>query len=624
MRADPPHAGSIKTIPMVPQPSLSVSPGAPVVLAVTGYGGTAPFTYHWRLNGNEVTGATLQVNRLILAAVTPADAGEYTVLVQNDEGEALSQPFTLEVDPRFRSVGSGDLGGAYFSAAWGDLNGDGWPNLVVAGAGSAKVLLNSRDGTFQKIASPVCGADSGNFVALGDYDNDGRPDLLITELNKRALRVFHNDGTGHFASQSVENLDGRYAATTWIDLNGDGYLDFIMPGHEGVRSRVYINEAGTTLRRWQEGDPGQEFLRLPTWQFYMAWGDYDADGRLDAAVSGVQGALWVFHANPAGGYDEVTTLTRPDSWPNGHGELAWADYDGDGDLDLIVGTYSAGVTSLFRNNGGSLTQILDAEDVGTLLTDPPAMVGLAWGDYDNDGDLDIYVARNSYQSTSGTIFNYFYENLGAGKFRRVNCGNLTSSLNSTYSAQWVDYDRDGLLDLFVPAAEQGQSECFHNELAAQGNRNGWLEVRCEGRESPRDGIGASVRVRARLGDQDRWQVRQIAGTGSGQPLTAHFGLGDAPQVEVLRVQWPSGIVQELKGVTINQSLVVKEPPRLVPTGPCAFEVKCWPGMHFTVEASSDLETWTPVGQVLNVNGKATFGDAVGVHGACRFYRVVED
>lgn len=75
---------------------------------------------------------------------------------------------------------------------------------------------------------------------------------------------------------------------------------------------------------------------------------------------------------------------------------------------------------------------------------------------------------------------------------------------------------------------------------------------------------------------------------------------------------------------INQSLVIKEPPRLVPTGPCEFEVKCWPGMQFTVEASQDLTTWIPIGSVMNTNGTAKFGDAVGAHGACRFYRVVED
>lgn len=134
----------------------------------------------------------------------------------------------------------------------------------------------------------------------------------------------------------------------------------------------------------------------------------------------------------------------------------------------------------------------------------------------------------------------------------------------------------------------------------------------------------SVSVNAKIGGQERWQLRQIVRPGCGGTLVAHFGLGDAAQVNVLRVEWPSGVVQEYREVGVNQSLVIREPPRLVPTGPCEFEVRCWFGMQFAVQTSVDLKTWSSVGSVTNVNGTATFSDTEGVHGTCRFYRVVEE
>ena len=193
-----------------------------------------------------------------------------------------------------------------------------------------------------------------------------------------------------------------------------------------------------------------------------------------------------------------------------------------------------------------------------------------------------------------------------------------------YTACWADYDHDGFLDLIGGRASENGSPIYRNNLPQTGNANHWLKVQCEGRVTNRDAVGAKVRVKAAIGGQERWQLRQIVRPGCGGTLVAHFGLGDATKVAALRVEWPSGVVQEYQDVAINQSLVIKEPPRLVPTGPCAFQVKCWPGMHFTVQASTDLKTWSAVGTVTNVNGAATFTDPAGPRGTCRFYRVIDD
>lgn len=361
--------------------------------------------------------------------------------------------------------------------------------------------------------------------------------------------------------------------------------------------------------------------RAGAWAVWAAWGDYDADGRLDVAGAGATGNWWLLHSGSSGSYDSVPGMSGGDTWPYGRGDVAWADYDNDGDLDLLMGGYAQGFAWFFRNDGGVFTK-MTSDEVGSVVTDPPSFDGVVWGDYDNDGDLDLYVAR--WIENSSDEVNYLYENEGDGTLRRVRIGSPTTSINSNFAAYWVDYDRDGFLDLYVPALANPPTHLFHNELGQLGNRNGWLQVRCEGRVTNRDGIGAMVRVKARIGAAERWQMRQIASSCTGQPLVAHFGLGDATNVMALRVEWPSGAVQEYKEMAVNQSLVLKEPTRLVPTGPAAFEVKSWPGMEFTVEFSLDLETWSAVGSVTNVNGTATFTDAAGAQGTCRFYRVVEE
>jgi len=282
---------------------------------------------------------------------------------------------------------------------------------------------------------------------------------------------------------------------------------------------------------------------------WVAWGDYDGDGRLDAAGSDALGPWWVLHGGPAGSYDPVPgMIDQTDRHPYGHGDVAWADYDNDGDLDLLIGGAVEGLAWFFRNDGGVFTQ-MTSDEVGSVVTDPPSATGLAWDDYDNDGDLDLYAARSI--EGSSTESNYLYENQGDGKLQRVWMGSPTTSINSNFAAYWVDYDRDGFLDPYVPALANPPTHLFHNELGQLGNRNGWLEVRCEGRVTNRDGIGATVRVRARIGAVERWQMRQIASSCTGHPLVAHFGLGDATNVAVVRVEWPSGAVQEYRDVAIK-------------------------------------------------------------------------
>jgi hypothetical protein len=149
-------------------------------------------------------------------------------------------------------------------------------------------------------------------------------------------------------------------------------------------------------------------------------------------------------------------------------------------------------------------------------------------------------------------------------------------------------------------------------------------LRLVGTVSNCSAIGAKVCARATFGGQELRQVREVSG-GSGHcsqnQLRAHFGLGDATNVDVLRIEWPSGIVQEFADVPANQILTVTEPARLIPQGAGAFQIQCWLGQTFAVEMSTDLITWSWVENITNDTGVLLFTDAEANDHDCRFYRV---
>ena len=302
----------------------------------------------------------------------------------------------------------------------------------------------------------------------------------------------------------------------------------------------------------------------------VAWGDYDNDGDLDLYLANSGQANQLFRNEGGGTFVDATSGPLGDT---GNGRsVAWGDYDNDGDLDLYLanvrpgeqavpqrrwrhvrGRYErpagryrewgwcgvgglrqrrgprplprqlGGANKLFRNDGGGTF----ADATSGPLGDAGSGRGVAWGDYDNDGDLDLYLANNGA--------NKLFRNDGGGTFAAMG-GTLGDAGNGTGVA-WGDYDNDGDLDLYL-ANFGGANKLFRNEAAAGQH---WLQVKLQGTKSNRSGIGARVRVVA--GGVNR--IREISG-GSGyhqDAMVASFGLGSATSIELLEVRWPSGIVQ---------------------------------------------------------------------------------
>jgi len=371
--------------------------------------------------------------------------------------------------------------------------------------------------------------------------------------------------------------------------------------------RLYHNDRNGTFSRTTD---------LPTvGAGSAAWVDYDNDGFPDLFVPAlVGGNNALYHNNGDGTFTLVTDSPLTSEGGLSH-SATWGDYDNDGFPDLFVanGNYDGGQhRNFFYHNttNGTFTKIT----AGPVATGDGDSTSAAWADVDNDGDLDLLVMNHSGQNE------FFYLNNGDGTFTKITLGNLVNSGGDSNGAVFTDYDRDGFLDLFVANYSNQNNWLFRNN----GNANGWLAVKCVGTASNRSAIGAKVRAKATIGGKTFWQLREISnGDGLGNcTLTAHFGLGDATIIETLRIEWPSGIVQELHDVATKQSMSVTEPARLQTLGAGVLRVQSWKGMAFEVQSSTDLEQWLPLATVTNLTGALEFTDPDAANHLRRFYRTV--
>ena len=333
-------------------------------------------------------------------------------------------------------------------AAWGDFDGDGDLDLLIAGLGkhdiAFTILYRNDAGTFTDSGIAILGLSRAS-AAWGDFDGDGDLDLAMTGLTtagSTATRIYRNDGgTFTLAPGSLVNVFGGSVA--WGDYDGDGDLDLLVTG---VTSSVAgVGVAATRLYRNDNGT----FTSVPhpfpnCYVGAVAWGDYDGDGRLDVVIDGsaetgaLSAAIW---HNDGGGVftDAGANLPGTDLGP-----AAWGDCDGDGDLDLLFGGNSTGfITRVYRNDGGTFTDT-QANLLGLIWA------SAGWGDFDNDGDLDILVS--GYDPVAQVRRTILYRN-DAGTF--VDAGLPFHDL-FLGTLSWGDFDGDGDLDLLLAGNELGK------------------------------------------------------------------------------------------------------------------------------------------------------------------------
>ena len=477
-----------------------------------------------------------------------------------------------------------------------DHDGDGLDDIFIANMRQPNALYrNNGDATFTDIAAQA-GLDDAlsetNGGCAADYDNDGDQDLYTTIHG--ANKLFRNNGAGTFEDVSAATIDGyddkrRFSGCAWGDYDGDGRLDLIVVSHLGevgedllthrdfgVALRglsLFHNEGGrfanvTGLLGDTSGPSmGGEAGNVYGAGFQPAWFDYDEDGDLDLYVVNDLGreihpnVLWR-NDGPGGDgwkFEDVSIAMDASVRMDGMG-LAIGDYDLDGRFDIFLTNINDNV--LLRNPGGGKPFVDVAPEAGAEIGLLGRRPRIAWGamfvDYDNDADEDLYVVsgyldapqpRNSKEQPNALL-----RNNGDGTFADVSGSSGADDDGIGRGGAYIDFDQDGCLDMIV--VNYGQpARLFRNECDTG---NSWLVVRTHGTTGNRDAIGAHIT--AATGGTS--QIRLISGGSSsmGQNMmAAHFGLGEAAQVDSLTIRWPGGRVQTITDVPVNQVLQVTEP-----------------------------------------------------------------
>jgi hypothetical protein len=423
--------------------------------------------------------------------------------------------------------------------AWGDYDNDGDLDVYLAHGGPNELFRNEGGGVFVDATSgPLGDSDWGEGVAWGDYDNDGDLDLYLANCGT-ANKLFRNDGGGVFVDVTSGPLGDTACGTAvaWGDFDNDGDLDIYLV-NSGSANKLFRNDGGGTFVDATTGPLGDTSSGEG-----VACADYDNDGDLDIYIVNYYSANKLLRNDGGLVFVDVTTGPLGDVG-NGRG-VDWGDYDNDGDLDLYFANRYTG-NKLLRNDGGGV--FVDAT-TPTLADVGGHAKGVAWGDYDNDGDLDLFLAKGD-GVTRGP--NRLLRNDGGGSFVDATSGALSDS-GMWSGSSLGDFDNDGDLDLYV-ANLQGANKLFLNQ---KGSSKHWLHVNLVGVVSNRSAIGARVRAVA----SGLSQIREISG-GSGycsqNSLTAEFGLGSRTSVDSLVIRWPSGIIQKLTGLPVDTLLVITE------------------------------------------------------------------
>ena len=451
--------------------------------------------------------------------------------------------------------------GHTFTVCWVDYDADGWLDLFVGNWNVLNCLYhNDGDGTFTKISTAPMALDYGALAASwADYDGDGDLDVYMANAPQgpSGLRntYYLNDGDGTFTEVTTGVLVNDVLmsiSTSCADYDLDGDLDIYCANHAppsdpaGVDNQLFRNDPpGFT-----ETDGDSTGLD-PTDRGSCLWADYDNDGDPDLFVAGAMKASAVFENDGDGTFTQVMTgVLASDS---GSVCFSWADYDNDLDLDAFVSYQNDSCNVLYRNVGGGTFERVAGQ---CIVTDGGCSGCSSWGDYDNDGDLDLFISNQAYYTPR---YDFLYENDGSGNFTRVlNEPMVTDSTASTACA-WGDYDNDGDLDLFVCNCWNGteRNSLYRNN----GNANNWLVVKCVGDSPNTSAVGARVYVKATIWGSPVWQMREISGQSSyhaQMSLSAHFGLGDAAAVDSLKVMWPDGSVEAATAVSVNQRLTITQ------------------------------------------------------------------
>lgn len=414
-----------------------------------------------------------------------------------------------------------------------DMNGDHKDDIVGISANNLKIHYQGAGGTFTIANIPVTGTSEmpGWSMAAGDYNRDGYNDLVLGSGGGLSVWKSSNNGATYTSYTPGDYIFCQ--RTNFADLNGDGNLD-VFSCHDVAPNCYYLNDGAGNLTFYQSTvTPGAFSIGAVGGNYSTLFTDFDNDGDSDVFISKCSGPPCELHRNDGNGvYTDISAIAQINVTPIQTWSSAIADYDNDGDMDIII-TASNGTHRYFRNNLDTNNSV---EEAFSNIT-----AGSGW---------DTNTATNIDNVAFDFDNNGFVDVLGGGNKIMFNNGNSTFS-PVTYSGIGPgaigDLNDDGFLDIM-----SGSTVRY-----AVPNTNKWIKVCLQGIQSNSNGIGARVEIYGAFGKQIR-DIRSGEGFKYMDSLNAHFGIGQATAITQLVIRWPSGIVDTINNPAVNQKVVVVE------------------------------------------------------------------
>ena len=501
-------------------------------------------------------------------------------------------------------------------AALLDYDNDGWLDIYLLNGSTlaafkgkepaprAMLFHNNHDGTFTDVTGKagVSNERWGFGVAVGDYDNDGWPDIYVA--NYGSNRLYHNNHDGTFtdvAEKAGVILGGWSTGPTWGDYDHDGRLDLFVPGYvkfdadhppiagQGTIPPNFCQFRGVNVMCGPRGLPGERdhlfhnngdgtFTDVSVkagvsdpdgyYGLASAFVDVDDDGWVDLLVANDSMPNFLYRNRHNGTFEDVSYgsgfALSEDGREQASMGIGIGDYNRDGKVDLFTTTFSDDYKTLYRNDGaGSFSDVTYQAGLGD-----PTVPFLAWGtgflDFDNDGLLDIFIVNGHVYpevdlqdwGTTWAERPQLFRNLNGSKFQEVPpaTGSGLADVITGRGAAFGDLFNDGHIDVVINNIDSTPT-LLRNVVK---NSNHWLTLKLVGGpRSPRDAMGAKVFVTA-AGIRQRADVFSGGSYGSSSDPRVHFGLGSATKVEKIEIDWPSGVKQQIGAQPVDRIIAVEE------------------------------------------------------------------
>lgn len=426
-----------------------------------------------------------------------------------------------------------------------DYDRDGWEDIYFTRLNGSNILYhNNGDGTYTDL-SEVAGlaySESSMSAAWGDLDNDGWPDLVLGNRDTPS-KIYHNNGDGTFTDQSEALgfiITAKVQAVLLADIDNDGWLDVYLANFD-TENALYVNQGNGQFKEVNQDRGALDDKKAMGSLFF----DYDNDGDQDLYLTHDANQANILYQNDGAGYfTDVSVSAGVDFVGQGMGVDA-ADYNNDGYLDLYITNLYENVLFLNERNGTFADQSSAAG-----VTDRGMGWGTTWIDYDNDGWQDLYVCNETLFPVNGNFYdNIMYHNQGNGSFSPSSTNSALASSFGGYGAVAADLNKNGRVDIVI--ANSGLSD--GNQLLQNQEENDyhWVVLRLEGTQSNRSAIG--TRVTLKVGDLELCD-QVIAGNSfaSQNSLWLHFGLGEYTQIDELDIYWPSGQKEHFEQLEIDR------------------------------------------------------------------------